>query len=357
MSGADGLETAVEDGCAIGLVDAARDARGLEQVRGLLKASGLGLDADVELFATARDASGRLLACLGLAGDVVKCAASAPEVRGEGVTARLMQRILDEASDRGRTHLFAFTRPGNRAILEGLGFHALAVTDDAVLLENTPFGLSSYVAGLARLRRPGRRIGGVVLNANPFTLGHRYLVERAASECDALHVFVVGEDASAFDAATRLRLVREGIAGLDLGEQVVVHPGSRYIVSRATFPNYFLAREDARASAAAGLDLQLFRTAIAPALGITDRFVGTEPLSPVTAAYNAEMRWWLAEAPLDAPPIAVHEVARLEVDGESVSASRVRQGLASGDLDAVARLVPGPTLAHLRSLVSPGHRR
>ena len=117
MSGADGLETAVEDGCAIGLVDAARDARGLEQVRGLLKASGLGLDADVELFATARDASGRLLACLGLAGDVVKCAASAPEVRGEGVTARLMQRILDEASDRGRTHLFAFTRPGNRAIL------------------------------------------------------------------------------------------------------------------------------------------------------------------------------------------------------------------------------------------------
>ena len=90
MSGADGLETAVEDGCAIGLVDAARDARGLEQVRGLLKASGLGLDADVELFATARDASGRLLACLGLAGDVVKCAASAPEVRGEGVTARLM---------------------------------------------------------------------------------------------------------------------------------------------------------------------------------------------------------------------------------------------------------------------------
>lgn len=63
--------TAVEDGCAIGLVDAARDARGLEQVRGLLKASGLGLDADVELFATARDASGRLLACLGLAATMV----------------------------------------------------------------------------------------------------------------------------------------------------------------------------------------------------------------------------------------------------------------------------------------------
>lgn len=348
-----GWEAAIEDD---GLVLAMVDARGLgpgdqaamADVRALLATSGLGLDADVELFATARDRSGRIVACLGLAGDVVKCAATDPRAQGEGVSARLMQRVTDAAADRGHTHLFAFTKPANREILVGLGFRPLAETPEAVLLENTPFGLSGYVARLAGLRRPGRRIGAVVLNANPFTLGHRYLVERAASESDVLHVFVVGEDASEFGADERLALVRAGIAELGLGGRVVVHPGSRYIVSRATFPNYFLQREAERASAAAGLDLQLFRTAIAPALGITDRFVGSEPLSAVTSAYNREMRHWLAEAPSPAPPIAVHEIERLRFDGRPISASRVRAALASGDLDALAGLVPAPTLAHIR---------
>lgn len=61
-----------------------------------------------------------------------------------------MQRILDEASDRGRTHL-PFTRPGNRAILEGLGFQRRRLRRRQPGPD--PFGLSSYVAGLARLRR------------------------------------------------------------------------------------------------------------------------------------------------------------------------------------------------------------
>ena len=34
-----------------------------------------------------------------------------------------------------------------------------------------------------------------MMNANPFTLGHLHLVERAASENDTLHLFILSEEA------------------------------------------------------------------------------------------------------------------------------------------------------------------
>ncbi len=331
----------------VGTVQPAHDPDGLDEVRRLLHSQGLGIDGDIECFVTAH-VHGELVGCLGLAGSVVKCAACAPDSQGEGLAARLMERMNYEALDRGRGHLFAFTKPHNREIFECLGFTFLAeVPGSAVLLENTPFGFESYLAKLRAQRLPGTKIGGVVLNANPFTLGHRYLVESAAADVDALHVFVVSEDASLFSSETRLRLVREGVAELGLGDRVRVHAGSRYIVSRATFPNYFLKRAAERASAAAGLDLQLFRTGIAVALGITDRYVGSEPLSAVTAAYNAEMRHWLEVAPSPAPVVRVHELERRELGGGPISASRVRACIEARDLDAIARLVPRPTLDHI----------
>ncbi|GAB96034.1 [citrate (pro-3S)-lyase] ligase [Kineosphaera limosa] len=359
---------------SLGTLIPAVDPAGLTQVAGLLATRGLGLDADIEVFVTAH-ADGRLIGCMGLAGVVVKCAAIDEDAQGAGIAARLMERLNYEALDRGRANLFVFTTPCNRAVFETLGFTTLAHTSRAVLLENTPFGLADYRRELRRHRRAADRVGAIVLNANPFTLGHRHLVSIAADALDVLHVFVVAEDASLFGTDERLRLVRAGVAELGLGDRVVVHPGSRYIVSRATFPDYFLTRESERDDAAAGLDLQLFRTAIAPELGVTDRFVGTEPYSAVTAAYNDQMRRWLAApvmptpSPLqlrppslastptpglrrqaDAPAITVHEVPRLELDGMPISASRVRDAIGAGDLNAAARLVPTPTLESIRTL-------
>lgn len=345
------------------------DPEGLDEVEGLLRSVGLGLDPDIELFVTARTRRergtadqvglgdrGRLVGCMGLAGSVVKCSAIEPAAQGAGVAGRLMERLSYEALDRDRSPLFVFTTPCNREVFERLGFTTLAqVPGRAVLLENTPFGLADYRRRLRALRRPGRRVGAVVLNANPFTLGHRHLLATAGAEVDVLHVFVVAEDASLFAADVRLRLVRAGVAQLSaelgLGERIQVHPGSPYIVSRATFPAYFLPDADARADAAAGLDLQLFRDAIAPELGVTDRYVGTEPLSAVTASYNTQMRHWLqaapGEGPCSGPPIRVHEIARRELDGRPISASRVRAAIGAGDLATIARLVPSPTLADI----------
>lgn len=341
-------ESAVDHDVTVRVCAPADDPATARTASELLARHDLTLDPGLDVLATAWDAQG-LAACLGLDGDVVKCSATHDRVRGTGVAALLMARLTAEATERGHSLLFAYTKPANRAIFEGLGFHTLVVGEHAMLLENSPFALDAHLADLRRTALPGERIGAVVLNANPFTLGHRYLVEQAAARCDALHVFVVGEDASFFGADVRLRLVREGVATMNTGTPIVVHPGSRYVVSRATFPHYFIRGDEAHAVAAAELDLLLFREHLAPALGVTDRFVGTEPLSGVTASYNREMRRWLEFEAREAPRIRVHELPRRELDGAPISASRVRALIASGDLDALAALVPAPTLRFIRA--------
>lgn len=159
------------------------------------------------------------MACVGLAGSVIKGLSAAASVQGQGVAAPLMQRMFYEAVDRGRGTLFAFTKPCNRLTLESLGFTFLAeVPGAAILLENSPFALELYLDELRAMREPGDRVGAVVLHANPFTLGHLHLLRTAAEQVDVLHVFVVAEHApGAFPADVRLRLVREGVAdaGID----------------------------------------------------------------------------------------------------------------------------------------------
>jgi len=122
-----------------------------------------------------------------------------------------------------------------------------------------------------------------------------------------------------------------------------VLPGGPYIISPHIFPSYFSGAKRHAANHAA-LDLHLFGQRIAPALGISQRFIGTEPLSEVTAAYNTAMR-----AILPTYGIVVHEVPRLEADGAAISAARLRAALAAGNLEEALRYAPRSTIAFLRS--------
>ena len=170
------------------------------------------------------------------------------------------------------------------------------------------------------------------------------MIDTAASECDWLHVFLVGEDASAFSYTDRYSLVAEGVTNIG---KLTLHEGSDYIISRATFPGYFLKEKETIDRSWAGIDLLLFREYIGPALGITHRYVGTEPLDPVTNKYNAEMKYWLQDAPSKARTITVVEVPRVSVNGVPISAATVRSLLANADLDAITHLVPKTTLQFL----------
>lgn len=176
---------------------------------------------------------------------------------GEGLSLKLLTELLTLAYELGRSELFLFTKPCNAALFSGAGFWPIARAGDrAVLMENSRERLTRYCRQLAMYRQPGRKIGAIVMNANPFTLGHRWLVEQAASQCDWLHLFVVKEDASCFSYHDRFKLIEQGITGID---KVTLHPGSAYLISRATFPGYFLKEQGVVDDCHSQIDLQLFR--------------------------------------------------------------------------------------------------
>ncbi len=273
----------------------------LSQIRYLLADSGLGLDNDITLFVEAWSGS-QLVGCAGLAANVIKCVAVNEQLRGENLSARLLAEVENAALECGHFHLFLCTRPCNRERFARSGFWPIAQSgNNAVLMENTPQGIERYCRSLRAKRKCGENIGAIVMNANPFTLGHRHLVEQAAQRCDALHLFVVREDASFFPFSARLEMVRAGVAHLP---NVVVHEGSQYIISRATFPAYFLKETGKVQQAWSEIDVLIFRDFIAPALGIThassarSRFA-ISPASTTrrcTTCWPRISRWWKCRA-------------------------------------------------------------
>ena len=183
------------------------------------------------------------------------------------------------------------------------------------------------------------------MNANPFTLGHQFLVETAAAACGTLHLFVVSEDASLVPFAVRKRLIREGTAHIP---NVILHDSGPYMISSATFPSYFLKDEASVITGHAKLDIQIF-TKIAGALGIAVRYVGEEPASEVTGIYNRIMTEELPKAGIACRVIPRRTVSGDMASGAVISASTVRQCLQKEDWQSLRALVPETTLRYFQS--------
>ncbi|MBW6001270.1 [citrate (pro-3S)-lyase] ligase [Klebsiella michiganensis] len=329
-----------------------KDPRRREAVDLFLHQHQLSLEADCERVIVAEDQR-RIVGCGAIAGCVLKCIAVDPSLQGEGLSLKLLTELMTLAYELGRSELFLFTKPDNAALFSSAGFWPIArAGDQAVLMENSRERLARYCRQLTMYRQPGEKIGAIVMNANPFTLGHRWLVEQAARQCDWLHLFVVKEDASFFSYQDRVALIEQGIAGI---ANVTLHPGSAYLISRATFPGYFLKDKGVVDDCHCQIDLQLFREHLAPALQITHRFVGSEPLCSLTRNYNLRMKE-LLEAPDETPAIQVVELERVEKDGAPISASRVRKLYKERQWSAIAPLVPPGTLSFLMHLAESEHQ-
>ena len=309
------------------------------RVERFLADSGLRLE-DVDYYAAVTDDDGNIIAGGGLQGNVIKCIAVGEAARETGLSNKLLSHLIGMANQQGANSVKVFTKPDNRTVFESMGFKVIASAPRAILMENGMRGISAYTGYLRRMRgdRP-EGASAIVMNANPFTLGHRYLVEQAAREASTLYVIAVREDSSAFSYAERLATIQAGCKGLD---NVVVVEGSDYAISELTFPTYFLKQVTDATDTHITLDLDLFARHIAPALGVTTRYVGSEPIDELTARYNELMQEQLPQH-----GITVKTVDRLMQDGQVVSASRVRQALADGSLSQAAALVPATTVPYL----------
>ncbi|MCL2891833.1 [citrate (pro-3S)-lyase] ligase [Brenneria tiliae] len=323
--------------------------RKIAEVIKFLRQNDLQMDITIDDFITVTR-NDRLIACGGISDNIIKCVAISKSVRGEGLALKLATELINLAYERHHRHLFIYTKPQNESLFKHCGFHTIIdVPDTVVLMENSANGLKRYASSLTALRRPGKRIGSIIMNANPFTNGHLYLVQKAVKQCDWLHIFLVKENTSRFPYEDRLQLVRRSTADI---ANLTVHPGSDYLISRATFPCYFIKDKGVADHCHTEIDLKIFRQYLAPALGITHRFVGSEPFCHVTAKYNQDMRYWLATTSLPSPPIVVMEIERLCYHGTPISASGVRKLLVKKDIKAIAPLVPRATRDYLQRMLA-----
>lgn len=343
-----------------------------QRIEAFLKRNGLRFD-DMHYYAAITDDDGEMIAGGGLKGNVIKCVAVDDAHKGEAIANTLISHLIAHANEEGHSNVMLFTKPKNRQLFESLSFRLLAEAPEAVLMETGIGGINNTVEQLEKIKEEGEVCkennqeckkeektnlnittpqylnpstpqplitttplrGVVVMNCNPFTLGHRYLIEQAAKQVERLFVMVVREDCSLFSYAERKAMVEQGVAHL---KNVTVIDGSEYAISQATFPTYFLKRLDDAADTQMLLDLDLFRRHIAPALGATVRFVGTEPTDRLTRRYNQLMHEVLAD---------VREIVRLEKEGNAVSASRVRKAMEQGDMSTIRQLVPPTTLPYI----------
>ena len=317
------------------------DRRTMEQVEALLRREGIRKDANLDYTCAAIDENYRVVATGSCFGNTLRCFAVKGDHQGEGLLNEIVSHLIQVQFERGNFHLFLYTKCESARFFGDLGFHEIArVEDKVVFMENRRIGFQSYLRSLSGKAVPGKQAAALVMNANPFTRGHQYLVERAAAENEVLHLFLVSEDASLVPWPVRKRLALEGTAHL---KNVIYHETGPYIISSATFPSYFLKDEVSVIDGHARLDLAVF-TKIAQTLGISRRYVGEEPFSQVTGIYNRIMKEELPKAGVECVILP-----RKAYGGQDISASRVRQCIKNGDLDTMAKLVPEPTLRYFRS--------
>lgn len=318
----------------------ASDSRSLAQIDALLAQEGIKRDANLDYICAMYDENYQIIATGSCFGNTLRCFAVDHTHQGEGLLNEIISHLIDVQYQRGHIHLFLYTKINTAKFFQDLGFYEIArVNETLVFMENRCRGFDDYLKKLAKTKRDGTA-AALVMNANPFTLGHQYLVEKAASKCDTLHLFLVSEDASLVPFSVRKQLVQEGTAHLS---NIVYHDSGPYIISNATFPSYFLKDEETVIQSHAQLDLQIFKQ-IANTLSITARYVGEEPTSQVTGIYNQIM-----SAELPASGINCIIVPRKKADGKAISASTVRQCIQKKDWDTLKTLVPPSTLQYFQS--------
>ena len=336
-----------------------------KQINELLLAEGIRRDANLDYTCGMYDDEMNIIATGSCFGNTLRCMAVSNAHQGEGLMNQIVTHLISVQFERGNTHLFLYTKCNSAKFFGDLGFYEIARIDgQIVFMENRKTGFSAYLERLKKESEQSEvmkrftsdntqilseassetqkdlRIAALVMNANPFTLGHQYLVEKAAAESDILHLFIVSEDQSLVPFSVRKQLVLEGTAHLN---NIIYHESGPYIISNATFPSYFQKDADAVMESHANLDLTIF-VRIAQALGINCHYVGEEPNSQVTGIYNKIMARKLPEN-----EISCTIVPREEANGAVISASTVRTALKNDNIELLKTLVPETTLHYFQS--------
>lgn len=322
----------------------ASDKKAYEAIDKLLAQEGIRRDNNLDYTCVMYDEAGEIIATGSCFANSLRCLAVSNQHQGEGLMNQVVSHLINVQFERGNPHIFLYTKCDSAKFFQSLSFHEIArIEGKVVFMENKRSGFANYLQNLTACLpepQPQQKIAALVMNCNPFTLGHQYLVEKAARENDIVHLFIVSEDKSLVPFAVRKKLVQAGVAHLP---NVICHDSGSYIISSATFPSYFQENDNAVIESNAMLDLQIFGQ-IAKTLGIQRRYVGDEPFSRVTNIYNQIM-----QEKLPAFGVECVIVPRKAMGEQVISASSVRQAIHDNDFATVQKMVPKTTFDFLLS--------
>lgn len=311
------------------------------KIESFLNNEGIQLDKNLDYTVGIYD-SKDLIATGSFFRNTLRCLAVNSEYQGLGVANTVVSHLMTEQYHRGYTDSFLYTKCDTAKFFGNTGFYEIVrIEDEVVFMENKLKGIQEYSKALSKKKVEAEKVASIVVNANPFTYGHQYLIEKVAAENDVVHVFVVSEDSSIVPFTVRYELVKRGTGHL---KNVILHKAGNYIISSATFPSYFLKDAKTVINTHAKLDVEIFKTYIVPALNIKRRYVGEEPYCEVTKNYNRIMKETLED-----DGVECRVIPRIEHNGQAISASRVRACIKEGRIEEIKGLVPATTYDYFRS--------
>lgn len=274
--------------------------------------------------------------------NLIKCMGVNQKYRNEGILNTLISEIIKYKYSQNIYELSVITGKCNREKLLSLGFYEIYSTDKIVLMENSKYKFQDYLKSLEKHKKDNmNKNAAIIMNLNPITKGHLYLIEKASKENDYTYIFIVSEDKSKIPYEIRLDLAEKSTAHL---KNVKILKGGDYIISSATFPSYFTKTYNDWIENYCSLDLNIFGKYISKTLNIKRRYVGSEPYCNLTEYYNKKMHEILPKYNVE-----VVEVERISKRNQAISASKVRRLLEESKFDELKELVPEPTYKYLIS--------
>lgn len=313
-------------------------AKELEQVKLLLEDQGLRFEDKVTYTIGYYDQD-QLIATGSLYENVIKMIAIDQKYQGENLTSVILTSLVQKLEQQGITKYFLFTTPKNKHIFESFSLSLIIENEEIVLFENNVDTIVETLTSIKnKLNLKTGQTAAIVMNCNPVTYGHLYLIRTCSEQNDHVIIFLVEENRSIFPFDVRFKLLSKATK---IYKNVHILPSTQYIISRATFPTYFMKELNDASMAFMKIDIAIFVKYFMPIFSIDKRYVGDEPLDPTTNAYNETMRLIIKER--------LVVIKRLKHDESVVSASLVRKMAKHHDFVALKEVVPNATYKFLKS--------
>ncbi|MFP7699558.1 GNAT family N-acetyltransferase [Candidatus Phytoplasma pyri] len=317
------------------------DKKNLYKINNFLKNQGLKKDI-VDDFGVIFAENQEIIGTVGRYRNNLKCLAIAQEYQNHNIANQLITFMIEKIYQKGFNEVFVFTKNDYFFIFKNLGFELIYGNENFGFFTNRHDLFLKYIDYLHNQTKISSNSGIIVINANPFTKGHEYLIKQSLKISDIIYLIVVKEEGSFFDYQKRLEMVKLGVNNI---KNVIVLEGSNYLISKNVFPSYFLPSTEEVIKQQTILDTYIFINYIAKALKVKKRFVGEEPYSLTTYHYNNTMKNILKQNNLE-----LIIFPRLKFKNKYISATQVRKLFVLGQFDKLSSLIPETTLNYLKKL-------